>query len=93
MIFRHISGAPSIQQFLLEKLPPTKHEIISLDAQPVHDAAVHGQTTIMVTTAGSVRFLGKGNKKEKNFQQNFLITAQGDHWKVANETFRYKDPA
>lgn len=88
-----IPGAAELQKFMTEKLPATEHELMALDAQPVLSEAVVGQTTIVVTTAGSVRFLNsKSGKVAKNFQHSFILTAQGEHWKVASETFRYKDP-
>ena len=38
--------------------------------------------------AGSVQYQ---NLKPKPFQQNFLLTAQGDYWKVATDTFRHQE--
>ena len=55
------------------------------DAQPVHDSAVGGQTTVLVTVAGTVKY---GSSQPVNFQQNFLITAKDAKWKVVTDTFR-----
>ena len=83
-----IDGAADIQKFYLDKLPKTDHQVHSLDAQPVASAFVGGQTTILVQVAGAVVFQ---DTKAKPFQQNFLLTAQGDHWKVATDTFRHQE--
>ncbi len=64
------------------------HTVTSVDAQPVPSAAVDGQTTIAVQTAGIVRY---GRKEPRPFQQTFLITAQDTNWKVATDTFRFQD--
>jgi len=84
-----VEGAEEVQRFLLA-LPATEHEMNTLDAQPVLDAAVSGQTTVAVQVSGSVRF---GNARlAKPFQQNFLLTADAQAtWKVATECFRCQD--
>jgi len=44
-----IAGSADIQKFLLERLPSfTSHQIHSLDAQPIDDVFVGGQTTVLV---------------------------------------------
>ena len=42
-----VEGADAIQRFLLA-LPSSEHDMTSLDAQPVLDVAVSGQTTVAV---------------------------------------------
>ena len=79
-----------MQQFYLDKVPSSSHQITSFDAQPVLESAVNGQTTVSVMVAGTVRYQ---DKRTKPFQQTFLLTAQGDKWKVATDTFRYQEPS
>ena len=83
-----VEGATDIQKFYLDKIPKTDHQVSSLDAQPVASAFVGGQTTVMVQVAGNVSFQ---DMKTKPFQQTFLLTAQGEHWKVATDTFRHQE--
>ena len=83
-----VEGATTIQKYLLDKLPKSHHNLLSLDAQPISPAFTGGQTTIVVQVAGSVQYQ---NLKPKPFQQNFLLTAQGDHWKIATDTFRHQE--
>ena len=80
-----IEGIANIQKFCLEKIPKSSTFVQCLDAQPVHDSAVGGQTTVLVTVAGTVKY---GNTQPVNFQQNFLITAKDGKWKVVTDTFR-----
>ncbi len=42
-----VETSGNIQKFLLD-LPSSEHDMISLDAQPVLDTAVSGQTTVAV---------------------------------------------
>jgi len=83
-----VDGSADIQKFYLDKLPKTEHNVTSLDAQPVGAAFVGSQTTILVSVAGNVSFQ---DMKPKPFQQNFMLTARGDHWKVATDTFRHQE--
>jgi len=80
-----IDGLPNIQRFCIDKIPKSSTFVQSLDAQPVHDSAVGGQTTVLVTVAGTVKY---GTTQPVGFQQNFLITAKDAKWKVVTDTFR-----
>lgn len=80
-----IDGLSNIQKFCIEKIPKSSTFVNSLDAQPVHDTAVAGQTTVLVTVAGTVKY---GATQPVGFQQNFLITAKDAKWKVVTDTFR-----
>ena len=53
------------------------------------DEFVGGQKTVAVHVGGSVKF---GSERPRPFQQNFLLTASGDFWKVATDVFRYQEP-
>jgi hypothetical protein len=39
---------------------------------------------------GTVQY-SQHDRRSKAFVQNFLLTAQGDHWKVATDTFRHQE--
>eukprot|EP00096_Caligus_rogercresseyi_P003487 TRINITY_DN1657_c0_g1_i1.p1 TRINITY_DN1657_c0_g1~~TRINITY_DN1657_c0_g1_i1.p1 ORF type:complete len:139 (-),score=54.81 TRINITY_DN1657_c0_g1_i1:209-625(-) len=80
-------GVSGIQSFLLEKVPSSEHELYSLDAHPVMDFAVDGQTTVIVQAAGNVKY---PSQKPKQFTQTFILTAQGDKWKVVTDVFRHE---
>ena len=83
-----VLGPEEIQKFYQEKLPPSSHSIYSYDAQPVMDEFVGGQKTVAVHVGGSVKY---GAERPRPFQQNFLLTASGDFWKVATDVFRYQE--
>ena len=64
------------------------HPVYSLDAHPVSEQFVGSQKTIQVQVAGSVKY---ADTRPRPFQQNFLLTASGDHWKVATDVFRLQE--
>lgn len=80
------TGKDDIQKFFQE-LPSTEHTITTLDAQPVIDAAIT-QKTLLIMVSGSSRIQGN---QPKQFQQTFMITAQGDKWKIVSDCFRIQD--
>lgn len=81
------TGKDNIQKYFQE-LPSTEHSIATLDAQPVIDEATQNQKTFLCTVSGLFRLTGK---PQKQFQQTFMITAQGDKWKIASDCFRIQD--
>ncbi|XP_046997649.1 NTF2-related export protein [Schistocerca americana] len=81
-------GKDQIQKFY-EQLPSTEHRLTSLDAQPVIDVAVSSQLTFVVQVSGFVKFQ---DKAQRPFQQNFVITAEGDKWKIVSDCFRLQEP-
>jgi NTF2-related export protein 1/2 len=83
-----INGNERIQKFFID-LPTSDHIITTLDAQPVLDSAVNGQLTFMIQVSGTVRYQ---DRIPKSFQQNFIITAQGDKWKIVSDCFRLQEP-
>lgn len=83
-----ISGIERIQKFFLE-LPSTDHTIVTLDAQPILEIAVGDQLTFIIQVCGIVKYQ---DKPPKSFQQNFVITAQGDKWKIVSDCFRLQEP-
>ena len=84
-----VDGPEAIQKFFTDNVPSTSHQIHSYDAQPVLDEFVGGQKTVMVHVGGTVKFAN--DSRPRPFQQNFLLTAVGDYWKVATDVFRYQD--
>lgn len=83
-----ITGNERIQKFFID-LPTSDHMISTLDAHPVLDSVVNGQLTFMIQVSGTVRYQ---DKVPKSFQQNFVITAQGDKWKIVSDCFRLQEP-
>lgn len=83
-----VVGKDEIQKFFMT-LPTSEHTLTSLDAQPVLDAAVGNQLTFLILVSGFVKFQ---DKLTRPFQQNFMITAQGDKWKIASDCFRLQEP-
>merc|ERR1712156_1345724 len=81
-----VEGMGNIKTFMMEKLPKSNTYLNSLDAQPVHDSAVQGKTTVLVVVSGTMKF-GK-DTPPKPFQQNFMITDQDSKWKVVTDTYR-----
>lgn len=89
-------------------MPLSDHKLTTLDAQPVlgiffhvvkpttlmmisHilDIAVNRQLTFIIQASGTVRYQ---DKIPKAFQQNFVITAEGDKWKIVSDCFRSVEP-
>lgn len=80
-------GKENIEKFVME-LPPSEHIVTTLDSQPVIDDAVSVQPTLLIQVSGTVKFQ---EHQSKQFQQSFMITAQGDKWKVVSDCFRIQD--
>lgn len=83
-----ITGNESIQKFFID-LPTTSHQITTLDAQPILDVAVNSQLTFLIQVSGHVKFQ---DKIPKSFQQNFVVTASMDKWKIVSDCFRLQEP-
>lgn len=83
-----INGSERIQKFYMD-LPTSEHTISTLDAQPILDTAVNGQLSFLIQVSGVVKYQ---ERTPKTFQQSFLITAQGDKWKIVTDCFRLQEP-
>ncbi|XP_050308929.1 NTF2-related export protein [Anthonomus grandis grandis] len=83
-----VKGNDRIQKFIID-LPASDHALVTLDAQPVLDIATSGQLTFIIQATGTVKYQ---EKTPKTFQQNFVVTAQGDKWKIASDCFRIQEP-
>lgn len=83
-----VNGKDGIQKFI-EALPSTEHTITTMDVQPIIDDALSNQTTLMIMVSGMSKIPTK--QYQKNFQQTFMITAQGDKWKIVSDCFRIQD--
>lgn len=81
------SGKDTIQQYFIE-LPTSEHLISTLDAQPVLDDALSGQLTYIIQVGGTARYT---DMPTQPFQQTFIITAEGDKWKIASDCYRLQD--
>lgn len=81
------NGKDNIQKYF-QDLPSTEHTVSTLDAQPIIDEATLNQKTILVMVSGYFKF---GSNNSKPFQQTFMITAQGDKWKIVSDCFRTQD--
>ena len=77
-----------IQKFFEEQVPSTSHSVFSYDAQTVMNKFVDGQKTVMVVVGGVVKF--SKDRKALPFQQNFLLTASNDVWKVVSDVYRHQ---
>ncbi|KAG8224229.1 hypothetical protein J437_LFUL002685 [Ladona fulva] len=67
----------------------TGNDFRFLQLIPVHlDAAVGNQRTVLIQAAGFVTFQGKAGVP---FQQNFMVTAEGDKWKIVSDCFRFQE--
>lgn len=82
-----VIGKDNIQQFFVG-LPDLEHTVATYDAQPIIDETVSNQQTLLLIVAGTIRIKSKITKP---FQQTFMITAQGDKWKIVRDCFRIQD--
>ena len=82
------SGVMDISTFY-QSLPTSEHSLLSYDCQPVMDGSQTGQSNVMVVCQGVVRYGGHGG--EQNFAQNFLLTKQGEVWKIGSDCCRFLD--
>lgn len=80
-------GKENIQKFYQE-LPPSEHNYMTVDAQPISDNAVSNSFTFLVQVSGTVKFQ---DSPSKAFQQTFMLTAQQEKWKIVNDCFRLQD--
>jgi NTF2-related export protein 1/2 len=71
------STSQQIFQFLLS-LPASKHEILTIDAQPLN-------SDLLVQVAGRVTY---GEQKDSQFSQIFCLTQQGSAYVIGSDTFR-----
>lgn len=79
-------GPENIFKFIKD-LPTTKHETVTMDAQPIiHDGI--DQKTIIIQVSGLVKI---AQQKTRAFQQTFVLTAIGGSWKIVADTFRLQD--
>uniref|UniRef100_A0A0V0G602 NTF2-related export protein n=1 Tax=Triatoma dimidiata TaxID=72491 RepID=A0A0V0G602_TRIDM len=82
------TGKDAIGKFLMG-LPVTEHDLGSLDAQRVLDAAVASKMAFLIKVTGTVKYQ---SKSAKPFTQTFIITNQEDKWKIVSDTFRLQEP-
>lgn len=80
------TGSTDIATFY-QSLPGSQHTVTAYDCQPIQDG--QGQSSVLVVCQGLVKFDGQNN--EDLFSQNFILTKQGDVWKVGSDCFRFLD--
>lgn len=76
------SSAAKISDFY-QSLPGSNHRVFSYDCQPILSAA----STVLVSCKGVVKL--DGEREERKFSQNFLLSKEGEVWKVASDCFRF----
>ena len=54
----------------------------------ISEIVTPSQTTVLVTVEGTVSF---NSEKPEFFNQNFMLTAVDNVWKIASDCFRYID--
>ncbi|EDW62770.1 NTF2-related export protein-like [Drosophila novamexicana] len=81
-------GRETIERYFLE-LPSSRHQLTTLDSQPILDPAVGGQTTYIILASGTVKY---AEQQMRTFQQSFVITAENDKWKIASDCYRLQEP-
>lgn len=79
------TGKEAITKFITE-MPQTKHDLTTVDAQPILDSSAG--RTVLIQVSGTVKI---GGHRSKAFQQTFTITADNDKWKIVTDTFRLQD--
>ena len=79
------TGSVDIASFY-QSLPGSEHTVSGFDCQPVQDE--QGQRSVLVVCQGVVKFDGQN---EELFSQNFILTKQGEVWKVGSDCFRFLD--
>ncbi|XP_033111906.1 NTF2-related export protein 1-like isoform X2 [Anneissia japonica] len=84
-----VRGSKEITAFL-EHLPTSETTLENLMCQPVIDTFTEGQTTVLVTIFGHIKFNGH---KEKPFTANFTLArpVQSKVFKIFSNYFRYQE--
>lgn len=82
-----VTGKDNIQNFFVG-LPDIEHSVQAYDAQPVIDETIANQQTLLLIVSGTIRIKKAATKP---FQQTFMITAEGDKWKIVRDCFRIQD--
>ncbi|GLH00288.1 NTF2-related export protein [Gryllus bimaculatus] len=81
-----VMGNQYIQEFF-EKLPRTDHGVSTVDCQPLSQGAGLTQDfTFVLKVSGTVLLSADISK---TFQQNLLITTEGDKMKIVSDCYRF----
>uniref|UniRef100_A0A915HGY3 NTF2 domain-containing protein n=1 Tax=Romanomermis culicivorax TaxID=13658 RepID=A0A915HGY3_ROMCU len=80
------SGQDGIAAFLTD-LPNSDHKIKSLDAQAITNSVTQNQRTLLLNSAGNIKF----QDRWRCFTETFIITEIGGYWKIASDRFRFID--
>ncbi|ODM98500.1 NTF2-related export protein 2 [Orchesella cincta] len=84
-----ILNQQQIQSFF-EQLPSLTFSLMALDCHPASALAVGSRKTFFIKAAGLYRVSGPGSQKQ--FTQDIVLTADGNKYKIAVDTFRTKHP-
>ncbi|XP_066924338.1 NTF2-related export protein 2-like [Clytia hemisphaerica] len=83
-----VNGTQAINEFFIN-LPATEHQIFSMDSQPINKIATQGQTAILVTFDGQVKF--ENERDYQYFTQTLLLMSVNNTWKIINDCLRFID--
>ena len=83
-----VSGTQSINEFFIN-LPATEHQIFAMDSQPINKIATNGQTAILVTFDGQVKY--ENERDSRYFTQTLLLMSVNNTWKIINDCLRFID--
>ncbi|KAH8336959.1 hypothetical protein KR059_009302, partial [Drosophila kikkawai] len=81
------TGREMIERYFTE-LPSSAHQMTNLDAQPIMEECVGAQLTYVILASGTVKY---GDQPMRNFQQSFIVTADGDKWKIVSDCYRLQE--
>lgn len=80
-------GNEEIVKYITE-LPPCDHELKCMDIHKLTTEACQNQIAYLISTSGNVRYK---NMTKIYFNQNFIISAEGDKWKIVSDVFRLQE--
>ncbi|XP_030569620.1 NTF2-related export protein-like [Drosophila novamexicana] len=78
-----ILGRQAIQKVFLD-LPPSRHELQTLDSQPFL-YSLGGQPTYIIMTSGTVLYVGQPLRA---FNQSFVIAQENNKWSITSDCYR-----
>ncbi|KAL0477124.1 NTF2-related export protein [Acrasis kona] len=83
-------GAQQYSQ-ILQSLPPTTHDVESIDVQPIETTLSLSSPNLLVIVTGSVTY-NNDNSTKRLFTQNFVIFSEQQGYFIASDNFRWIAP-
>jgi NTF2-related export protein 1/2 len=80
-------GLSQINSLLLN-LPATKHELSSIDCQPINKEAIANKS-MLVVCEGTVKY--DQERQPRHFSQNVVLVSENNLWKIISDCFRFVD--